>query len=470
MNDIFESAIPANARNGSATRFNKDGVGGLDRLPPHSDEAERGVLGCCIISPLECVPITIATLNAQEEAFYDLRHQIIFTALMRLSEKNRQIDIITLQQRLSDLGSLEEIGGMPYLNSLQDGVPSASNLPVYLEIVSEKYLLRKAVRVCQEAIGRIYNSEGEAIPLIDQLEKDILAIRTLRGSANTTGIREVVGEAMREVQQKRDSGGNISGLSTGFSDIDRYTDGLHPGDMTVIAAYPSVGKTALAMNIAENAVIQSQVPVGVFSLEMTSVALAKRCICSMSRINIRSVTSGVLPDSEFERMKASARKLAEAKLYIDDTSDLSISALRAKARRMWQQFGIQLFVIDYLQLMNAIGAARKTENRQQEVADISNGIKSMAKELRVPIIVLSQLNDDGKLRESRAIGQDADGVWMLEENERGHTLWIRKQRNGPRNVGIQLAFLADYTRFESAAKVSDEDVPQNYEPSTQDML
>lgn len=431
----------------------------VERLPPHAPEMEQGVLGCCLLSPNDCLAQVMAVLR-EPDAMYDLRHQTILAALMRMSENNKPIDIITLQQRLKDLGLLDEIGGIPYLNELQDSVPSAANLSYYLEIVSEKHLLRKAIQTCTDIVGRVYDYQGDAETLLDEIERDVLAIRTIRGSVKqAVDTPQLVRTAMTEIQAKAESNGALTGLATGFLDLDYYTDGLQPGDMTVIAAYPSTGKTALAINIAENVVLNLGLPVGVFSLEMTSVALVKRCLCSTARVNLRDVGAGDLVESDLPKLIMAASRLSRASIYFDDTSDLSIYELRGKARRMWQQYGIKLFVVDYLQLLNASGGPRKIENRQQEVADISSGIKNMAKELGVPVLVLSQLNDDGKLRESRAIGQDADGVWMLEEKDDEHKLWIRKQRNGPRNVCVNLTFLKEFTRFESAAKVSDEDMP-----------
>jgi replicative DNA helicase len=275
----------------------------------------------------------------------------------------------------------------------------------------------------------------------------------------------------------------LTGVGTGFVDLDKMTTGLHGGEMVVIAARPSVGKTSLAMNIAEHVTIEQRLPVGVFSLEMTAESLILRMLCSRSRVNLRNVREGFLAERDFPKLTGAAGKLANAPLFIDDSSALSILQLRAKARRMHLQYGIKLFVIDYLQLVHS--TARRAENRQQEIADISSGIKSLAKELSVPIIVLSQLNREierekgraprlSDLRESGAIEQDADVVGLLykpksgsEDDEGGPAteedsvpvnLLIAKQRNGPTG-DVNLTFLKSYTRFESAAKVSDEDVP-----------
>jgi len=295
--------------------------------------------------------------------------------------------------------------------------------------------------------------------------------------------KELVKKAINTIEDFHQRQGMLTGIATGFVELDKMTSGLHGGEMIVVAARPSMGKTSLAMNIAEHVAIEQKLPVGVFSLEMTSESLVLRMLCSRSRVNLRSVREGFLAERDFPKLTGAAGKLANAPLFIDDSSGLSILQLRAKARRMQQQFGIKLFVIDYLQLLHS--TARRAENRQQEIADISNGIKALAKELNVPVLVLSQLNRElereknrkprmSDLRESGAIEQDADLVGLLykpnadeEENAAANqaaeeaapvNLLIAKQRNGPTG-DVNLTFLKSYTRFESAAKVSDEDVP-----------
>jgi replicative DNA helicase len=272
----------------------------------------------------------------------------------------------------------------------------------------------------------------------------------------------------------------LTGIGTGFVDLDKMTSGLHEGEMIVIAARPSMGKTSLAMNVAEHVALEQKLPVGVFSLEMTSESLIMRMLCSRSRVNLRNIRDGFLAERDFPKLTGAAGKLANAPLFIDDTSGLSILQMRAKARRMWQQYGIKLFVVDYLQLLHS--TARRAENRQQEIADISSGIKSLAKELKVPVIVLSQLNREmekdknrksrlSDLRESGSIEQDADLVGLLYKASSGDeeespsdqdaipvNLLVAKQRNGPTG-DVHLTFLKSYTRFESAAKISNDDVP-----------
>jgi replicative DNA helicase len=455
----------------------------VDRLPPHSHEAEQGVLGCILLSPRECLGLCVEKLGeGSREVFYDLRHQTIFDMLVDMYDKQDAIDVITLQQRLKDKQLLEQIGGIAYLSSLPDVVPSAANVGYYFDIVREKFVLRKMIHACSDVVGRVYDHEGDVEELLDQVERDILKIAESRVVGEDKTIKTLVNKAITTVEDFHARQGMLTGVGTGFPDLDKMTSGLHPGEMVVVAARPSMGKTSLAMNIAEHVSIDLKLPVGVFSLEMTAESLVLRMLCSRSRVNLRNVRDGFLAERDFPKLTSAAGKLANAPLFIDDTSGLSILQLRAKARRMFQQYGIKLFVIDYLQLLHS--TARRADNRQQEIADISNGIKALAKELGVPVIVLSQLNRDlekrgpgerprlSDLRESGSIEQDADLVGLLYRDTKGKEdeepsveqetvpvkLFIAKQRNGPTG-DVDLQFQKSYTRFESAAKVSDEDLP-----------
>ncbi|HET7625421.1 MAG TPA: replicative DNA helicase [Verrucomicrobiae bacterium] len=456
----------------------------MDRLPPHSLEAEQGVLGCVLLAPNECLGECIGKLKSGAEVFYDLRHQTIYSALIEMYDARHAIDVITLQQHLKDKQLLEQVGGLSYLSTLPDVVPSAANLSYYADIVQEKFLLRCMIQTCTSVVGKVYDFEGEVDALMDEVERDILRISESRVTTQTDTIKELVKKAINTIEDYHQRQGMLTGVGTGFSDLDKMTSGLHPGEMIVIAARPSMGKTSLAMNIAEHVAIDQKLPVGVFSLEMTSESLVLRMLCSRSRVNLRNIRDGFLAERDFPKLTGAAGKLASAPLFIDDSSGLSILQLRAKARRMHQQHGIKLFVIDYLQLLHS--TARRAENRQQEIADISNGIKSLAKELEVPVIVLSQLNRElekdknrkprmSDLRESGSIEQDADLIGLLYKPSSGDdeesagapgddyeavpvNLLIAKQRNGPTG-DVNLTFLKSFTRFENAARISDDDVP-----------
>jgi len=454
-----------------------------DRLPPHSPEAEQGVLGCILLSPNDCLGQCIEKLKVGQEVFYDLRHQTIYETFVQMYDQREPIDLITVQQRLKDRQLLEQIGGIAYLNSLQDAVPSAANLTYYLDIVEEKWLLRKMIHTCTDVVGRVYDYEGEVDALLDEVERDILRMSESRAGGGIEPVKSLVTKAIGQVENYFNRQGQLGGLSTGFPDLDRMTDGMHGGEMIVVAARPSMGKTSLAMNIAEAVVLNQKLPVGVFSLEMTAESLVLRMLCSTARVNLRNIREGFMSEADFPKLTSAAGKMSSAPLFIDDSPGLSILQLRARARRMWQQHGIKLFVIDYLQLLNST-SRRAQENRQQEIAEISAGIKALAKELEVPVIVLAQLNRElekdksrkprlSDLRESGSIEQDADLVGLLYKPERDDedaaalddqsdglpvNLLVAKQRNGPTG-DVQLTFLKSYTRFESAAKVSEEDIP-----------
>ena len=460
------------------------GAANLDRLPPHAPDMEQGVLGCILISPNECLGECVEKLKDDgKEAFYDLRHQTIYETLSTMFNARQPIDLITVQQNLKDRQLLEQIGGIAYLSQLQDSVPSAANLAYYIEIVKEKFLLRKMIQTCSGVVGRIYDYEGDVDELLDEVEKEVLRVNESRVQTNVQGVKELVNHAIGTIEHFFNRKGELSGLATGFADLDKMTDGLHGGEMIVIAARPSMGKTSLAMNIVEHVVVEAKVPVGVFSLEMSAESLVLRMMCSLARVNLRSIREGFMSEADFPKLHVAAGKLVSSKLFIDDSAGLSILQLRARARRMAQQHGIKLFVIDYLQLLHST-ARRSQENRQQEIAEISSGLKALAKELNVPVIVLAQLNREiekdknrkprmSDLRESGSIEQDADLVGLLYKPNAGDdddaaatdeadgvpvNLLIAKQRNGPTG-DVSLTFLKKYTRFESAAKFSDADVP-----------
>lgn len=467
-------------------------VAPADRLPPHAVDAEKAVLGSILLSPNECLGECITRFKGNNAVFYDLRHQLVYETLVEMYERREPIDTVTLHQRLKDKQQLEAVGGAVFLASLSETVGSAANLAYYQDIVWSKYILRKLISTCTQVIGEVYEHEGNVDGLLDEVETRILRLSEERVEEKSNKIKDLVYGAIERIELLHERKGDTVGLATGFTDLDRMTTGMNPGEMIVIAARPSVGKTSLAMNIAEHVALEVRQPVGVFSLEMTAEQLVMRMLCSRARVNMQQVRSGFLSEADFRKLTLVAGQLSGSPIYIDDTPGLSILQLRAKARRMHQQHQIKLFVIDYLQLLHST-APRSKENRQQEIADISNGIKALAKELSVPIIVLSQLNREmekreGKprlsdLRESGSIEQDADVVGLLYRADPANphkaanpdgddsgdaeqaegmavNLFIAKQRNGP--VGdVHLTFLKAFTRFESAAKVAAEDMPGN---------
>ena len=453
----------------------------VNRQPPHSIEAEQGVLGCIFLSPNECVGDCIGKFRSGSEVFYDLRHRTIYETVVEMFDRKQAIDIITVQQVLRDRQQLDSVGGVAYLASLPDAVPSAANLGYYVDIAREKYILRRMIGTCTEVVSRAYDHQGEVDELLDEVERDVLKIAEERVEQKSSTIKDLVHAAINRIEEYHQNQGGLTGIGTGFPDLDRMTTGLHPGEMIVIAARPSIGKTSLAMNIAETVAIDQKLPVGVFSLEMTAEQLVLRMLCSRSRVNLRNITSGFLAERDFPKLTGTAGKLAAAPLFIDDSPALSILQMRAKARRMHQQHGIKLFVIDYLQLLHS--TSRRTENRQQEIADISSGVKALAKELDVPVVALSQLNRGlesrtdkrpmmSDLRESGAIEQDADVIMFVyreavycekcknkeltcdENHERNAEIIIGKQRNGPIGT-VNMVFMGEYTKFENQSKRDD---------------
>src|SRR5256885_2203314 len=452
----------------SLTRSSHD----IHRAPPHSIEAEQGVLGSMLISPRDAIAEVVEKIN--EEYFYVPAHQTIYSVLVDLWNAGQAIDLITFTQVLRDRNLLETVGGAAAVTTLYAFVPTAANVGYYLEIVRDKYILRSIITASTESVRRAYEEQDEVGELLDEVEQKIFAVGEDRFKGQMLSMKDQVMEAIESIEKLYERKGGITGVSTGFVEFDRMTSGMHPSEMIVIAARPSMGKTALAMNIAEHAAINERLSVGVFSLEMSGQQLVQRLLCSRARVNLQKVRDGFLGERDFPSLTAAASKLAEAKIFIDDSASLEILELRAKARRLKAQQDVQLVLIDYLQLMRS-ATRRAKENRQLEISEISAGLKALAKELDIPVIVVAQLNrqpearSGGKprlsdLRESGSIEQDADLVGLLvrpevyEEDEEARAekegeaeLIIAKQRNGP--VGeIPLTFLKEFTRFEDRAR------------------
>ena len=455
-----------------------------DRLPPHSAEAEKAVLGCVLLDP-PLINECIEKLRQNGKEFYDLRHQTIYETMIELNEDGIPIDTISLQERLKCWEKLDQVGGITYLMSLPENVPSALNLKNYIDIVLEKFSLRRMIHACTDVVSRIYDNEGDVPELLDSCEAEILQISESRVTPNDLRIQTLVNESIQDFESYLSHSGEVSGITTGFVDLDKMTDGFHQGEMIVIAARPSMGKTSLLLNIVDHIAVDLNLPVGVFSLEMTGRQLVKSMICSRARVNMRNIRDGFLHDADFPKLTTASGAISHSQIYIDDTAGQSILQIRAKARRMKQQHDIKMIGIDYLQLANADGGGRRFDNRQQEVSIISSGIKNLAKELKIPVVVLCQLNRDiereknrkprmSDLRESGSIEQDADLIGFLykpqsdiENDDESDfsvptNLLIAKQRQGPTG-DVRLTFLKEITRFESAAKLSDEDIPDEHQ-------
>jgi len=442
----------------------------VPRSLPFSEDGEKGVLCSLLLSPREVADICV--LRLRPGAFYIPAHQILYSLILEFGDKSKPIDFVSLKQALKDRNQLEEIGGPEYLSALYSFVPTAANASYYIDIVREKYVLRQLILACNKLSTQCYDQQGEIEPLLDDAEKEIFAITGEHVKTEIVPTKDLVMEAIEQIEKLYENRGSVTGLPTGFLELDRMTSGLHPAEMIVIAARPSMGKTALAMNIAEHVSIDAGKPVAVFSLEMSSQQLVQRLLCSRAQVDLQNVRNGFLSERDFPKLTSAASQLAAAKMFIDDTPGLTVTELRAKSRRMKSQYDIQLIVIDYLQLLRSM-SRRAQDNRQLEISEISGGIKALAKELNLPIIVIAQLNRQpdaranqggrprlSDLRESGSIEQDADLVGLLVRSDYYETdddakneiaseaeLIIAKQRNGPTG-DVALTFLKKYTRFE----------------------
>ena len=444
------------------------------RSLPQSIDAEKGVLGSILLLPQtvldECIKRQVSP-----KYFHLPAHALIFSTLVEMHEAKRPIDLISLTQFLEDAHKLDEVGGAAAVTDLFTFVPTAANASYYLEIVREKYLLRQIISTCTEYAARAYSEQNEVPILLDEVEKKVLAIGRDRFAGVTKSMKSLALGALESVEKLFESRGALTGLASGFRDLDEITNGLQPSEMIVIAARPSMGKTALAMNIVEHVAVAEGKCVAVYSLEMSAEKLALRMLCSMARVELKKIRNGFMNKAEMNSLVQATTKISKSKLFIDDTSSLDVMEFQAIARRLHHENTLDLIVVDYLQLMRS-PSRRGQDNRQVEVAEISGGIKALAKELQIPIIVLAQLNRNpdarvgapkGKpnlsdLRESGAIEQDADLVALLwresrdldddekKEVETEADLIIAKHRNG--EVGtIPLTFLAPITRFEDRA-------------------
>ncbi len=440
------------------------------RVPPHSVEAEQAVLGGLMLdnSTWDKVGDRVTA-----EDFYRRDHQLIFGAIADLAGRAEPCDAVTLSEFLDRQGTLIETGGLAYLGTLARDTPSAANIRAYADIVRERSQLRRLIRVGGEIAASVYDNEGQAAAqLVDEAERRVFEIAE---SGRKTGsgfvaLKDILGATIDRLDMLHQSQGQLTGVSSGFTDLDRMTAGLQAGDLIVVAGRPSMGKTTLALNMAENAAIGKNVPVAVFSMEMSREQLAFRMISSLGRVNQSHLRTGMFGDEEWSRINGAISMMKTAPVYIDDTGALTPTEVRARARRLKREHGLGLIVIDYLQLMQVAG---NKENRATEISEISRSMKALAKELSVPVIALSQLNrsveqrTDKKpvmsdLRESGAIEQDADLIVLIYREEvydpnttrKGIAdIIIAKQRNGPTGE-VHLTFLGEFTKFENLASDS----------------
>jgi len=442
--------------------------------PPHDTNAEQAVLGSILKD--ERALFTVIDKFKSADYFYYPKHQIIFRAVLNLFEKKEPPDITTVADELTKMDELEKIGGRLYLIDLVDSVATTANVASYAGIVVEKALLRKLIDTSNSIITKCFHLEDDVDSLIDLAETTFFSIKEGGLKTDFTALKELIPHTFEQIEDFQETKGGLTGIETGFEKLDAMTAGLHNGDFVVIAGRPSMGKTALALNIAEHVAITKKVPVGVFSVEMTKEQLALRLLCGRAKISQHLLRTNRLKDSDWQRLSLAGDPLSEAEIYIDDSGTLSTLELRAKARRLKAQHDIGLMIVDYIQLMHGTGRA---ENRQQEMAMISRGLKSLAKELQIPVVACSQLSrmvemrggdkrpQLSDLRESGAIEQDADVVMFVYrpefylshldredarriEVEGKAEIIVAKQRNGPTGR-IDLAFVKDYVRFESLA-------------------
>lgn len=439
------------------------------RIPPQSLEAEVSVLGGIL---LENEALNRVLEVIREGDFYRESHRKIFSAILDLYERNEPADLITLSEVLKKRGGFEEVGGIEYLNSLVNSVPTAANISYYAKIIKEKSILRKLINRATEIISQGYGDAGDVDEFLDRAEHSIFEISEDRVRPSFHPIKDIIKSSFKTIEKLYEKRQLITGVATGFSRLDELTSGLQPSDLIIVAGRPSMGKTAFALNIAQHAAIEARVPAAIFSLEMAKEQLALRMLCSEAKVDAHRLRGGFLSESDWPKLTRAAGNLSEAPIFIDDTPGLTVLEMRAKSRRLKAERNLGLIIVDYLQLMR--GKAN-SDTREQEISDISRSLKALAKELTVPVIALSQLNRRveergdrrpqlADLRESGAIEQDADVIIFLyrdevysksDENKGRAEIIIGKQRNGPTDK-FELAFLDKYTCFENLSSIPEE--------------
>lgn len=437
----------------------------LDRIPPQNIEAEQAVLGAILLAK-EAL-ITVSDMLSPED-FYRVAHQRIYSSMLNISETGEPVDLVTLTAELQSRKDLEEVGGVVYLTDLANAVPTAANVEYYAKIVEEKSIVRRLIKVSTEIASTGYSDSEDVSELISSAEKGILEISNKKLSRGFVSIKDIVNEALEQINLLYNSDGEVSGIISGYTDLDRLTTGFQNSDLIIIASRPSVGKTALALNIAQNVGCRGKLPVAIFSLEMAGRQLVQRMISAEGNIDSYRIRTGTLEDEDWLKLSAAMGSLSDAPIYIDDTPGINIFDIRSKARRLQAEKGLSLIIIDYLQLITVRG---KMDNRQQEISEISRQLKSIARELDVPVIALSQLSraveqrQDKRpmlsdIRESGSIEQDADLVAFLyredyydseTENKNIVEIILSKHRNGPTGK-IELFFMKSYNKFVNMIK------------------
>lgn len=432
----------------------------LDKVPPYNLEAEQAVLGAMMIDR-EAVYAAMEILQA--EHFYKEAHQVIFNAILDLENKGEPVDMITLTEELRQQSSLEKVGGVGYVATLANSVPTAANVRHYAGIVEEKAILRRLIHFSTNIASRCYEDVEETHELLDSAEQAILEIAGNRTSGGLVPVKQILGDTLEKIEYLASKKGNITGVPTFFSELDNMTSGWQSSDLIIVAARPSMGKTSFCLNVAQNAAIRAKIPVAIFSLEMSREQLVQRLMSSEAMIDQQKIRTGRLMDEEWIRLTQAVQPLSTAAMFIDDTPGISILELRARARRLKAEKGLGLIVIDYLQLMQG---GRRSESRQQEISEISRSLKALARELNVPVIALSQLSRAAEqthekkpalshLRESGALEQDADMVMFIYRDEYYNPdtdkpgiaeIIIAKHRNGPTGT-VELGFIKEFTKF-----------------------
>jgi len=433
-----------------------------ERTLPHSHEAERTVLGAVLV---DNQAFNSAAELLTKEDFYRDAHRRIFDAMAALAERSQPIDLVTLKDELARESALEAVGGASYLAALVDGVPRITNVEHWSRIIKEKAVLRNLIHAGNRIVQSCLEGEDEAAALLDQAEQSIFSIAEKRIRTGFQSMREIVKESFRTIDQLSQSKDVVTGLATGFVDIDEMTSGLQKGDLVIVAARPAMGKTSFCLNVAQHVALRVGETVGLFSLEMSKEQLALRLLCADARIDAHRLRTGKLNEKDWARLAKSYNDLSQSRLFIDDSATISPLEMRAKCRRLKAEHGLALIIVDYLQLVTSAG---RSENRQQELSAISRSMKGLAKELACPVIALSQLSRAPEartdrrpqlsdLRESGAIEQDADIVMFIyreeeykptDENRGIAEIIIGKQRNGPTG-SRKLAFIKEFTRFEN---------------------